>query len=132
MNNLPDRDPNLTNFLRQNRSVSPPASSDLEDRLLLEIDRLPIAAKPKIFNLRWRYLLGGFGIVAIGIIGMTIDREIAPSEPSMAQLNDLNLYLEAHASALVTHPETNGEDRDAVVDLDSDIFAIDRSDSEDI
>jgi hypothetical protein len=132
MNNLPDRDPNLTNFLRQNRSIVPPVSPDLEDRLLLEIDRLPIATRPKIFNSRWRYLIGGFGIVTIGIIGMTIDRAIAPSEPSIAQLNDLNLYLEAHVSGLVAHPEINGEDRDAVVDLDTDLFTIDRNDSEDI
>jgi hypothetical protein len=128
MNDRPDRDPNLTNFLRQNRSIAPPGSPDLEDRLLLEVDRLPALNKPKIFNSRWRYLIGGFGIVTIGIIGMTIDRAIAPSEPSMAQLNDLNLYLEAHVSGLVAHPDSNGEDRDPTGDLDTDLLTIDSED----
>ncbi|WP_310481902.1 hypothetical protein [Chamaesiphon sp. VAR_48_metabat_403] len=128
MNDRPDRDPNLTNFLRQNRSISPPGLPDLEDRLLLEIDRLPAPTKPKIFNSRWRYLIGGFGVMTIGIIGMTIDRAIAPSEPSMAQLNELNLYLEAHVSGLVAHPESTGEDRDTTVDLDADLLTIDSED----
>jgi hypothetical protein len=63
---------------------------------------------------------------------LLLDRKYLTLDPSIAQLNDLNLYLEAHVSGLVAHPEINGEDRDAVVDLDTDLFTIDRNDSEDI
>jgi hypothetical protein len=119
MTNLPDEDPQLTNFLRQNRSISPPPSPELEDRLMSEIDRLPIATRQRVSKSWWRYIAGGIGIIATGIVGGSIQQIISPPEPSMAEIQQLNLFLEAHARDSIVSPD---DTLDSHV-LDVDIFA---------
>ncbi|AFY95498.1 hypothetical protein [Chamaesiphon minutus] len=120
MNNLPDEDPQLTNFLRQNRSISPPSSPELEDRLMSEIDRLPIVTRQQFVTRSWwRYIAGGIGIIATGIVGVSIQQIISPPEPSMAEIQQLNLFLEAHARDSIFSPDANVESPD----LDVNIFA---------
>jgi hypothetical protein len=120
MNNFPDEDPKLLNFLRQNRSIAPLESPNLEDRLMSEIDFIPIK-KSKGRHTWRRYIAGGVGIMATGILGIGIDRLMNPPEPSMAQLQQLNLFLEAHAHNLVD-ADTSKEDRDNSVDSDADLL----------
>jgi hypothetical protein len=119
MNNLPDEDPQLTNFLRQNRSISPPPLPELEDRLMSEIDRLPIATRQRASRSWWRYIAGGIGIVATGIVGGSIQQLISPPEPSIAEIQQLNLFLEAHTRDSIISPDNTLDSPD----LDVDIFA---------
>jgi hypothetical protein len=119
MNNLPDEDPQLTNFLRQNRSISPPPLPELEDRLMSEIDRLPIATRQRVSRSWWRYIAGGIGIIATGIVGGSIQQLISPPEPSIAEIQQLNLFLEAYTRDSIVSPDDPLDDRA----LDVDIFA---------
>jgi hypothetical protein len=134
MNNFSDEDPKLLNFLRQyrwrSRSVhadarqtvtSEPTAS--EDLLMAEIDLLPIEPRSQVSRHWWRYIVGGIGIIATGIVGVTMHQLLNPSEPSLAELQQLNLYLEAHVHSLNDNPETGVEDRSNLSDLDLDIFS---------
>jgi hypothetical protein len=123
MNNLPDEDPKLLNFLRQNRSIAPLESPDLEDRLMSEIDFIPVRQSKVTHDWR-RYIAGAIGIIATGMVGVGIDRLMNPPEPSMAQLQQLNLFLEAHTHSLVDI-DTNKElvDSDTELLLETDIEA---------
>jgi hypothetical protein len=120
MNNLPDEDPKLLNFLRQNRAIAPSASPELEDRLMSKIDFIP-NYRPKATHVWRRYIIGGIGIIATGILGVGIDRLMNPPEPSMAQLQQLNLFLEAHTHSLVDS-YTSKEDREGLGDVDADLL----------
>ena len=123
MNNLPDEDPQLTNFLRQHHSISPPPLPELEERLMSEIDLLPIESRRQMSRSWWRYIVGIIGIVATGIVGGSIHQMINPPEPSIAEIQQLNLYLEAHADGLVISPDSDLESHDRILGLDLDIFA---------
>ncbi len=106
MNNLSDDDPQLTNFLRQYRSIpssqdsstSLPNSIELENRIMAEIDRLPIEQKPLISSRSWWRILGTIGITANGILGMIIHSIVNSPAPNMdmAELERLDRYLAAH------------------------------------
>ncbi len=117
MDNFPDRDTKLVDFLRQHKSIAPPASSNLEDLLMSKIDLLPARSNRSW----WQYIVGGIGIIAIGIVGVEVHQLMNPPEPSLAQLQQLNLYLEAHSQNLVAS-ENITEDRDAEEDLDTDLL----------
>ena len=121
-NNSPDEDPILTSFLRQHRSIAPSASSELEERLLSEIDLLPLKQRPKFLSSWRRYLVGGIAIIVTGIVGVTIHQLVNPPELSVAELNDLNLYLESHARGLVGHPPIGVVSHGNLADLDADLF----------
>jgi hypothetical protein len=122
MNDLPDRETKLTNFLRQNRSIAQPGTPDLEDRLMLEIDLLPIENQP-IISLSWqRYLIGGIGLIVTGIAGVAIFQTINPPEPSIAELDQLNLFLEAHAPTLASHSELDSTSYEDLGDLEPELF----------
>jgi hypothetical protein len=43
-----NEDPQLTDFLRKHRSIAPPESSELEDRLISTIELLPTKKKRRI------------------------------------------------------------------------------------
>jgi hypothetical protein len=104
MNNFSDDDPQLTNFLRQYRSSplsdrsvnSLPDPIGLEDRIMAEIDLLPIDKQRRVLNRWWRPILGGIGIIVTGILGMTIHAIVNPPAPSMAELDRLDRYLASH------------------------------------
>jgi hypothetical protein len=122
MNNLPDEDLQLTNFLRQHRSIAPAELPGLEDRLMLEIDALP-APQPQRISPAWRqYVLGGIGLIITGIVGITMVQIFTPPEPSMAELDQLNLFLEAHAANLTDHAELDQPNHENLIDLDPDLF----------
>jgi hypothetical protein len=125
MNNLPDEDPKLLNFLRKNRSIIPPAPPEREDRLMAEIDLLPNEHQQSVSRSWWRYIIGGIGIVATGVVGFTIHQIVSPPEPSLAELHQIELYLEAHAN-----PDSSADERANVTDADLDLFPDpDRDDS---
>jgi hypothetical protein len=114
MNDLPE-DPKLTNFLRRNRSIAPAELTGLEDRLMLELDALPAHHHRSGLRSWQRYLISGIGLAITGIVGVTIFQLVNPTEPSIAELDQLNLFLEAHASNLASHSDLDP-------DLDPDLF----------
>jgi hypothetical protein len=122
MNEFPDRETKLTNFLRQNRSIAQPGTPDLEDRLMLEIDLLPIEKQPSISHSWQRYLIGGIGLIVTGIAGVAIFQIINPPEPSIAELDQLNLFLEAHAPNLANHAELDSTSYEDLGDLEPELF----------
>ncbi|PSB56681.1 hypothetical protein [Chamaesiphon polymorphus] len=117
MNNSPDEDPQLTNFLRQNRSSVPPSLPELEDRLMSEIDRLPIDTRQRVSRSWWRYIVGGIGIIATGIVGGSIQQIISPPEPSMAEIQQLNLFLEAYARDSIVSTDATLDSPDLDLDM---------------
>jgi hypothetical protein len=121
MNDLP-KDPKLTNFLRQHRSIAQPGIPDLEYRLMLELDLLPIEKQDRIYPNWQRYIIGGVTLIITGIAGTEIFQLINPPEPSIAELNQINLFLEAHAPNLANHTELDATNQEDLVDLDLDLF----------
>jgi hypothetical protein len=121
MNDLPE-DPKLTNFLRQHRSITQPGVTELEDRLMLELDLLPIEKQHRISPTWPRYIIGGIGLIVTGVAGMAIFQLINLPEPSIAELNQLNLFLEAHVPNLANHSELDSTNQEDLVDLDLDLF----------
>lgn len=122
MKNSPDQDIKLTNFLRQNRPIAQPEQPELENRLMSQIDLISTEKQCKIFRSWPRMLVGGLGLIVTGVVGMTIFQLINPPEPSIAELDQLNLYLEAHVSSLSGQLEMNTESNENLVDLDIDLF----------
>jgi hypothetical protein len=122
MNNLPDEDANLVNFLRQNRSIAPPEQPELEDRLMLEIDTLPTPAPQQHKSDRWRYLVGGIGILVTGLLGLTTLQIFNSPEPSMAELDGLNLYLEAHILGDTGDPAIDTGKSEDLIDVDDELL----------
>ncbi len=122
MNDLPDRETKLTNFLRQNRSIAQPGTPDLEDRLMLEIDLLPIETQNKSPHSWQRYMISGVGLIVTGIAGVAIFQIINPPEPSIAELDRLNLFLEAHAPNLANYAELDSTNQEDLGDLDPELF----------
>jgi hypothetical protein len=131
MNNFDDEDPQLTNFLRQHRPIVLPESSELENSLMSEIDLLADNNSRKVSRTWWRYIASGIAIFATGVVGIAIHQVMNPPEPSMAELHQLDLYLEAHANSLVITPEFGNEDRHSLADLDIDVFSDNDDDSVD-
>jgi hypothetical protein len=121
MNDSADEDRKLLNFLRQHRSILPPEPTESEDRLMSEIDLLPTEPRSRV-SWRWRYLCAGIGMIAAGVAGVTMSQMINPPEPSLAELQQLNLYLEAHAHSLNDNLEQGLEDRSNRSDVDLDIL----------
>jgi hypothetical protein len=91
-----NEDPQLTNFLRKHRSIAPPESSEVEDRLMSTIQLLPVKKKRLISRKLWRYLEMGIGAMVTGIMGVTIHTWMNPSTPDIANVQQLDRYLEAH------------------------------------
>ena len=121
MNKLPE-DPNLTNFLRQYRSIAQLEIPELEDRLMLEIDLLPIQKQRRVSHYWQRYMIGSIGLIVTGIVGVAIFQILNPPEPSIAELDRLNLFLEAHLPSLSNHSELDSTNQEDLVDLDLDLF----------
>ncbi len=121
MNELPE-DPKLISFLHQHRSIAQPEIPELEDRLMSEIDLLPIEKQRRIYHSWQRYIIGGIGLIVTGAAGVAIFQIINPPEPSIAELNQLNLFLEAHAPNLANHSELDSTNQEDLVDLDPDLF----------
>jgi hypothetical protein len=122
MNNLPDEDTSLTSFLRQNQSIAPPATTNLEDRLMSEIDALPTQTQLRSSRSWWRYLAGGIGILVTGLIGVTTFQILNPPELSVAELDGLNLYLEAHILDATGDPTIEIGKYEDLVDLDDELL----------
>lgn len=122
MNNSPGQESKLTNFLRQNRSIAPPEAPELEDRLMLEVDLLPAHPQPRFAHAWQRYVIGGIGLIVTVIAGVAVFQTISPPEPSIAELDQLNLFLEAHAPNLASHSEIDSINHEELVDLDLDLF----------
>jgi hypothetical protein len=124
MPNSPDEDPRLATFLRQNHSIARPEAIELEDRVMSQIDLL-ITEETANISYTWRrYIIGGIGLIITGIVGTTIFQVLNPPETSIAELNQLNLYLEAHVNDLSGQAEIGTENYKNSADLDTDLFEI--------
>ena len=117
MNNLlPDEeDPQLTNFLRQHRSIPPAAPAELEDTLIATIEARSEVKERRMFRLWLKYVSSLIGAIGTGFIGAGIHYMMNPPEPTALELNRLDRYVEAHWHNVVPTP-TAIDDRD---DLDA-------------
>jgi hypothetical protein len=122
MNNLSDEDAKLINFLRQNQSIAPPEISELEDRLMSSIDELPDLDRQNRSRSWWRYLASGIGIVVTGVIGATTFQIFNPPEPSIAELDGLNLFLDAHITGLASDLEMDVGKHEDLADSDDELL----------
>lgn len=116
MNNFSDEeDPQLTYFLRQHRSIAPAESSDLEARLMSEIEAVAITTNPNSKLRLWRRIFIGVGLVAIGSIGATLHSLMNPLEPKLSEIDKLDRYLIAHSQSFVSEQGSidNSDDLDA-------------------
>jgi hypothetical protein len=104
-----NEDPQLTNFLRQHRSIAPPASSELEDKLMSTIEPLPSKKKRRIPRKWWRYLEFGIGTMVAGLVAMAIHQVINPV-PDIANIHPLDRYLETHWHQLGSNPVNINDD----------------------
>jgi hypothetical protein len=94
MNNFPEEDdPQLTNFLRQHRSIAPPGAVDLEDRIMSIIEVETPGEKHRSQLRSWRRIFIGFGLVAVGSIAALIYAPSDRLEPTMAEIDKLDRYL---------------------------------------
>jgi hypothetical protein len=111
-----NEDPQLTDFLRKHRSIAPPESSELEDRLISTIEPLSIEKKRRISRKWWRYLEMGIGAIVTGIIGATIHNLMNPAPPDIANVQQLDRYLEAHWHRLGSNPVDVNDDNMAALE----------------
>ena len=115
-NHLPDEeDPQLTNFLRQHRSIASVAAPELEDSLMSTIEDRSEVKERRMFRLWLKYVSRLVGAIATGFFGAGIHYIMNPPEPTVSQLEKLDRYVEAHWRNVITTP-TAIEDRD---DLDA-------------
>jgi hypothetical protein len=122
MNNRHNQDINLTNFLRQNRLIAPPALPGSEYRLISQIDLISIEKTTKVSHSWQRYIVGGMGLIIMGLFGTIVFQSLNPPEPSIAELNQLNLFLEANLPNLVNQPDIDTGDHEILGDIDADLF----------
>jgi hypothetical protein len=99
-----NEDPQLTNFLRQHRSIAPAASSELEDKLMSTIEPLPTRKKPLISRKWWGYFEFGIGTIIAGIVAMAIHQLMNPVPADIVNIHPLDRYLEAHWHRLGSNP----------------------------
>jgi hypothetical protein len=105
-----NEDRQLTNFLRQHRSIAPPASSELEDRLMSTIEPLTTNKKRHIPRKWWRYLEIGIGTMFTGIVATAIYHVINPVPADIVNIHPLDLYLETHWHRLESNPVNINDD----------------------
>jgi hypothetical protein len=127
-NQLPEEeDPQLTNFLRQHRSIAPAASPELEDTLMTTIEAQPAVKERRIFQSRSKYIFVLAGAIATGILGTSIHSMMNPPEPKMASdLDRFDRYVEVHWRSVVPHPTVieNHDDFDAYLLQEDDVEEI--------
>ena len=121
MSELPE-DPKLTSFLHQHRSIAQPEILELEDRLMSEIDLLPIEKQYRISHSWQQYIIFGIVLIVTGITGAAVFQIFNPPESSIAELNQLDLFLEAYAPNTANYSELNSTNQEDLVELDPDLF----------
>jgi hypothetical protein len=122
-----EEDPQLTNFLRQYRSIAPAAPLELEDILMTTIEARSAVKEHRIFGLGLKSVAGLVGAIGIGILGASIHYLINPPEPKIASdLDRLDRYVEVHWRSVVPHPVIidNHDDFDAYLLQDDDVEEI--------
>jgi hypothetical protein len=127
-NHLPEEeDPQLTNFLRQYRSIAPAAPVELEDTLMTTIESRSEVKERRIFRLWLKYVAGLVGAIGTGILGASIHYMMNPPEPKIASdLDRLDRYVEVNWRSVAPHPIVIN-DRD-----DLDAYLLQDDDTEDI
>ena len=94
MTQFPNEDKDLVNFLRQHRPEVPPASADLEQQILRNVETLhPTLPAP---NLRRRspFWLAQ-SVVAAGLVAAVVGyRSLIPVQTSPAELAKLETFME--------------------------------------
>ncbi len=105
MNNSSDSDDlQLTSFLQQHRSIAPPASAELEDDLIAEIDARSEVRDRRVFRLWLKYLSNLLGAIGTGFVGAGIHYVMNPPEPKVAEIDRLDRYIAAHWQRTVVNP----------------------------
>jgi hypothetical protein len=106
MNDSPDEDDlQLTHFLRQHRSIAPPESVDVEDRLMSAIEVEITREKYKSTFRSWRRIFVAFGLVAVGSFVAVIYNPNERMETNVAEIDKLDRYLLTHSHNFVPEQE---------------------------
>lgn len=98
MNPPPDDDRPLTEFLKQYRALPPPASPDLEDRLMAEIESSPKRSRPA-GQVVWLIPPA----IAAGLVATLLGyRALTPAQLTATEVTTLESFIEANWRNTVT------------------------------
>ncbi|MBW4595251.1 MAG: hypothetical protein KME46_20685 [Brasilonema angustatum HA4187-MV1] len=90
MSEFPNDDKDLIHFLRQHRSKVPPASLDLEKRILQQVQASPIQLV-RHFSQLWLVP----PVIAAGLVAAVVSyRALIPIQPSAAEVATLETFIE--------------------------------------
>ncbi len=94
MSQLPDDDSKFTNFLRRHQPQPPPASADLEERILATIkqDRVTQMARSRRRSLYWVPATIAASLVA----GLLTYRNLMPPAPNPNDVSSLETFIETN------------------------------------
>lgn len=112
MSRPPADDRPLTDFLQQHRPSVPPASPDLEDRLMTAVlDTPPVVPVPVRRPVARRVLWVFPAAIAAGLVALVSYPTLFPPQPSEAQLAELETFIESTwQDTVAEQPDTDAEE----------------------
>ncbi|AFY31199.1 hypothetical protein [Calothrix sp. PCC 7507] len=90
MNQFPNDDKDLVNFLRQHRPQVPPAAANLEQQILQQVQASSVQSRRQ----RSPFWLVPPMIAAGLLATVVIHRSLVPAQPSAAELASLETFIE--------------------------------------
>ncbi|MBH8576206.1 hypothetical protein I8752_25085 [Nostocaceae cyanobacterium CENA369] len=97
MTKFSDDDRDLVDFLCQHRPKIPPASPDLSQQILQQVENLPIQPLPHRSRL-WLVT----PVIAAGLIAALFSWVLVPAKPSEAELATLQTFIESNWQGTVS------------------------------
>ncbi len=95
MTQFPNDDKDLVNFLRQHRPEVPPASADLEQGILRDVETLHGTSLPRQNRRRPSPFWLAQSVVAAGLVAAVVGyRSFIPAQTSPAELAKLETFME--------------------------------------
>ncbi|NMG09130.1 hypothetical protein [Brasilonema sp. UFV-L1] len=97
MSEFPNDDKDLIHFLRQHRTQIPPASPDLEKRILQDVQASPMQVLRPSSRL---WLVPG--VIAASLVAAVVGyRALAPTQPSAAEVASLETFIESNWQCII-------------------------------
>jgi hypothetical protein len=103
MNNFPEEDQNIVNFLQQYRPEIPPTSPNLEQQILQQVTTLPIRPSHRLSYL-WLVpsaIVAGFLTLFIGYPILILNY------PRVAETSNLETFMESNWQTVVSESSVN-------------------------
>jgi hypothetical protein len=103
MNNFPEEDQNIVNFLQQYRPEIPPASPNLEQQILQQVKVLPIRPLHRLSHL-WLIpsaIIAGFLTLFIGYPALILNYH------RVAETSNLETFMESNWQTVVSENSVN-------------------------